>query len=66
MTRLNFFDYRLRYARVSKAPWYDSEHIQGIMKNSQYKLLWNKPFCSPKQLQANMPDHGHIDVSMNS
>ena len=40
------FYYRLRHVcgfDPEVLPWYDPDHVQGVMENDSCKLLWNRP-----------------------
>ena len=60
------FYYRLRYAcgfDPKVHPWYDPEHIQGVMENNHFKLLWNGPIYSLGKIAANKTDLVLFDKS---
>ena len=53
------FYYRLRHAcgfDTEVHPWYDPDHVQGVMENDNYKILWNRPIYSLRKIEANKPD----------
>ena len=53
------FYYRLRHAcgfDNEVHPWYDPEHVQGVLENDHFKILWNRPIYSLNIIQANKPD----------
>ena len=60
------FYYRLRHACGFDSevhPWYDPDHVQGVMENDKYKLLWNRPIYSLRRIGANKPDLVLFDKS---
>ena len=60
------FYYRLRHAcgfDTEVHPWYDPEYAEGIMENDKYKILWNRPVCTLRHIQANKPDLVLFDKS---
>ena len=49
------FYYHVRHAcgfETEILPWYDPEHVLGVMENDDFKLLWNRPIHSLRQIES--------------